>query len=79
MRGTLKRGRMANAMGQPFDFLLLGHWHTLNFLPNTIINGSLKGFDEFAMSLSITPEPAAQALWLTTETHGRTILLPVYA
>ena len=77
-RGTLKRGRMAAAMGAPFDMLLLGHWHTLTWGANFIINGSLKGFDEYAMTLSVTPEPAAQALWLTTENHGRTIQLPVY-
>lgn len=77
-RGALKRGRMATAMGSPFDMLLLGHWHTLTWGANFIINGSLKGFDEYAMTLSVTPEPAAQALWLTTETHGRTIQLPVY-
>lgn len=77
-RGTLKRSRMAAAMHQPFDHLLLGHWHTLLWGANQITNGSLKGFDEFAMSLSITPEPPAQALWLTTE-KGRTIQMPVYA
>jgi hypothetical protein len=78
-RGTLKRSRMAQAMQTPFDVLLLGHWHTLIWGSNYVVNGTLKGFDEFAMSLSITPEPPAQALWLTTERHGRTILLPVYA
>jgi hypothetical protein len=78
-RGNMKRSRMAAAMSQPYDHLLLGHWHTLLWGSNQITNGSLKGFDEFAMSLSITPEPPAQALWLTTERHGRTIQMPVYA
>lgn len=78
-RGALKRGRMATAMGSPFDYLLLGHWHTLTWGANFIINGSTKGFDEYAMSLSITPEPPSQALWLTTEGHGRTIQLPIYS
>jgi hypothetical protein len=78
-RGAMKRGRMADAMGQPFDYLLIGHWHTLTIGANFIINGSTKGFDEYAMSLSVTPEPPAQALWLTTEKHGRTIFMPVYA
>lgn len=78
-RGTLKRSRMAAAMHRPFDHLLLGHWHTLLWGANQITNGSLKGFDEFAMSLSITPEAPAQALWLTNEKHGRTIQMPVYA
>jgi hypothetical protein len=78
-RGTIKRGRMALSMGSPFDLLLLGHWHTLIWGANFIVNGTLKGFDEYAMTLSATPEPPAQALWLTTERHGRTIQLPVYA
>lgn len=78
-RGNIKRGRMAAAMHQPYQCLLLGHWHTLTWGSGFIVNSSLKGFDEFAMSLSITPEPPAQALWLTTEQHGRTIQLPVYA
>lgn len=78
-RGALKRGRMAAAMGAPFDCLLLGHWHTLIWGANYVVNGTLKGFDEFAMSLSITPEPPSQALWMTSEKHGRTIHLPVYA
>lgn len=78
-RGALKRGRMAAAMHRPFDYLVMGHWHTLIWGSNLVVNGSLKGFDEFAMSLSITPEPPAQALWLTNEKQGRTILLPVYA
>lgn len=78
-RGALKRGRMAGAMGMPFDIMLLGHWHTLTWGSNFIINGTTKGFDEFAMSLSITPEPPSQALWITNERHGRTIQLPVYA
>lgn len=78
-RGTLKRANMAAAMGSPYDYLLLGHWHTLLWGANQITNGSLKGFDEYAMTMSITPEPPAQALWLTNEQHGRTIQMPVYA
>lgn len=78
-RGALKRSRMAESMNSPFEFLLLGHWHTLLWGANYVVNGSLKGFDEYAMSLSASPEPPAQALWLTTEKHGRTIQMPVYA
>jgi hypothetical protein len=78
-RGTVKRRGMAAAMHQPFDHLLMGHWHTLLWGARQITNGSLKGFDEFAMSFSAEPEPPQQALWLTTERHGRTIQMPVYA
>lgn len=78
-RGTLKRSKMAATMNQPFDHLLLGHFHTLLWGANQITNGSLIGFSEFGMSLSFAPEPPAQALWLTNEKHGRTIQMPVLA
>jgi hypothetical protein len=78
-RGTLKRSRMAAEMGAPYDFLCLGHFHTLLWGSNFIANGSLIGFSEYGMSWSFAPEPPAQALWLTNEKHGRTIQLPVFA
>lgn len=78
-RGTLKRGQMAAAMGQPFDILCMGHWHTLRWGQRWIMNGSLIGFNEFAMSFNADPEPPQQALWLTAPGKGVTIQMPVFA
>jgi hypothetical protein len=78
-RGTIKRSVMAAAMGQPFDVLLLGHWHMLRWGRRFVVNGTLKGFDEFVQTFSGEPEPPQQALWLTSEGKGITIQMPVFA
>ena len=65
------------------DFcLVMGHWHQLIMAPGQglIVNGSLKGADEFAaMVLNAPPERAQQAAWLTTPEHGPTMQVPIFA
>jgi hypothetical protein len=71
-----KRQRQA-AVGQPYDLLALGHWHTLTLGPSWIVNGSLVGYDEYAYVSNFGFEPPAQALWLMTPEHGKTFTAPV--
>ena len=68
MRGTQKKQRVYEAINKPFDTLIMGHWHLLNFLLsyNIIVNGSLKGYDEFAMSMAFEFQEPAQAMWITS-------------
>jgi hypothetical protein len=72
-----KRQRQA-AVQQPYDLMVLGHWHTLTFGPSWIVNGSLKGYDEYAYTSNFGFEQAAQALWLMTPEHGKTFTAPIY-
>lgn len=81
-RGDLKKRSMA--MGLPgddeeYDTLVLGHFHQLHMLHSRIINGSLKGYDEYALSCSFGWEPAQQALWLTHRDYGPNHYMPVFA
>ena len=62
-----------------YDVLLFGHWHILWPTPGFISNGSIKGFDEYAMSKGYPCEEPKQALWLTHPTHGVTINAPIKA
>jgi hypothetical protein len=71
-----KRQRQA-AVNQPFDLLAMGHWHNLIFGPSFIVNGSLKGYDEFAAINNFGFEPPAQALFLMTPEHGKTWTAPI--
>ena len=48
MRGKFKVGRSEAEIGRPFDTLLIGHWHQALMLKGVIVNGALKGFDEYA-------------------------------
>ena len=61
-----------------YDTMLLGHWHQLIQLERLIVNGSLKGYDEYAYSNNFGFEPPRQALWLTHPDHGLTFSMPVY-
>ena len=71
-----KRARQA-ATNQPYDLLVMGHWHQLTWGPSFIINGSLKGYDEYAYTSNFGFEPPQQALWLMTPEHGRTWTAPI--
>ena len=79
LRGDVKIRNSNGQMGQPFDTLLMGHWHQLLPLwPRVCVNGSLKGYDEFAkLALRATPEEPQQALWFTHPERGITCSWPV--
>lgn len=63
-----------------FDSLVCGHWHQLVMAPTAglIVNGSLKGFDEYAAVSNFVPERAQQAMWLTAPNQGVTFAAPVF-
>lgn len=77
LRGTFKTANAASAMGEPFDTILMGHWHQYIALRGLIVNGSLKGFDEFAKAMRFRPDTPEQALWFTHPQHGITCSWPV--
>jgi hypothetical protein len=57
-------------LGQRFDHLLIGHWHFSAMLPGVIVNGTLKGYDEFAAHvLRAKPAPPSQSMFFV---HPRT-------
>jgi len=72
-----KRSRNAQ-IDMEYDTMLLGHWHQLIQLERLIVNGSLKGYDEYAYANNFGFEPPRQALWLTHPDHGLTFSMPVY-
>lgn len=80
IRGDARKRITASMMpGQPeqYDTLLCGHFHQLVMLPRLIINGSGKGYDEFALQIGATWEPPQQALWTVHPKHGITWYMPV--
>lgn len=77
VRGDLRKRTRQSQVKQEYDTLVIGHWHQLCQMPSRIINGSLKGYDEFAWSCNFPFEEPQQALWITHPTHGITIQMPV--
>ena len=70
--------KRAMAIDQPYDILLLGHWHQLMDVKGMRINGSGKGYDEWAMSMGFDWELPAQDLWVTHPDHFTTAEWPIY-
>jgi hypothetical protein len=61
------------------DYLTIGHFHQYGAVESIIVNGSLKGYDEYALGIGCKPEPAQQALWFTHPAYGITTHMPVIA
>lgn len=79
MRGTIKVGRSEAQIGRDFDTIVMGHWHQYLTLPGIIVNGALKGYDEFArLALRAPYQRPIQSLWFTHPKHGITAQWPLY-
>ena len=62
-----------------FDIALIGHWHQLLYGQGIYVNGSLKGWDEFALGHGFGFERPQQMLFVVTPENGVTIKTQVYA
>jgi hypothetical protein len=77
MRLDARKSQRQAAVNRPYDLMVMGHWHQLVFGPKFIVNGSLKGYDEYAFTSNFGFEAPQQALWLMTPEHGKTWTAPV--
>lgn len=77
-RGAKKKAARNVETDHSFDVMLLGHWHQYIHLNRFIVNGALKGYDEYAYANNFDVEPAQQALWVTHPEHGITFRMPVF-
>lgn len=77
MRLDARKRQKQAAVNRPYDLLVMGHWHSLVFGPSFVVNGSIKGFDEFAAISNFGFEEPAQALFLMTPEHGKSWTAPI--
>lgn len=78
IRGDHKKRSRNAQIDMDYDCMLLGHFHQYVHHGRFIINGSLKGMDEYAWANNFGFEPPQQALWLTHPKHGQTFRMPIY-
>lgn len=69
-RGDAKKRQRQSAIDQPYDVMVMGHWHQLVWGGQFIVNGSNKGLDEYAFINNFGFEDPQQAMWLVTPEHG---------
>lgn len=78
MRLYEKKLKAYAGRGKGFDYLIMGHWHQFIDAGPIIVNGSSKGYDEFAHNLNFRPEPPQQAFWLTDPEKGKIFSGPLF-
>jgi predicted phosphodiesterase len=76
-RGTQKKLARNQAVNQDFDLAIMGHWHQYIHTERIIVNGSMKGYDEYASQGNFGFEPPRQAMWITHPKYGVTWRMPV--
>ena len=86
----IMRLRARKSQRYQFETLVIGHWHQYVCAPGwpgadgdgggagIIVNGSLKGFDEYASTKSFAPERAQQAFWTVSPKTGVGFSAPIY-
>jgi hypothetical protein len=57
---------------------VFGHWHQEIDGGNFISNGSLIGYNAFALEIKASPEPPQQTCFFIEKTRGKTIVCPVF-
>ncbi len=77
-RGHAKRSQRQLAIGRPFDLLAMGHFHSYLWGRGFLVNGSMKGLDEYAYQGNFDVEKPQQALWFTVPEKGVTFQAPVF-
>lgn len=55
-----------------------GHWHQYIDTGRIVVNGSVIGFNAYAMAIKATPEPAQQAFYLLDSKRGKTCKSPIW-
>jgi hypothetical protein len=76
-RGNQKKQARNQAVDMEYDLMICGHWHSYIHLERLIVNGSMKGYDEYAYQGNFGFEPPRQGLWVTHPRYGITYRMPV--
>lgn len=77
MLGRSRKQQRQTSVKKPFDVMMLGHFHQYIHTDQIIVNGSMKGYDEYAASMNFPFERPQQALWINHPEHGMTMRMPV--
>lgn len=77
--GNARKLKAYTGMGKSYDWLVMGHWHQLTLgIQGMIVNGALKGYDEYAAISNFPFESPQQAFWLVQPKWGVTGRWPIH-
>lgn len=72
LKWLLRRHQQYSDTSSDFDYALIGHWHQSLAGPDFFVNGSGKGYDEYAKQGGFTWERPKQHLFIVTPERGVT-------
>jgi hypothetical protein len=78
MLGKHRTESQYKALGRTFNYMYIGHFHQHIEAKGLIVNGTMKGLDEFAFTKRYLPERPSQAMWITTPENGLTFSMPIF-
>ena len=78
MRLRARKAQRHMAINQPFDTIWMGHWHQYISTPSLVVNGSMKGYDEYAAINNFQYEVPVQALAVVTPQHNISWQCPIF-
>lgn len=78
MRLRARKAQRYLATGDNFKTMWCGHWHQLVQTPGLIVNGSLKGADEYSFINNFGYEQPQQAFAIITPENGITMQAPIF-
>lgn len=78
MRLRARKAQRYLAVGANFQTLWLGHWHQYISTPSLVVNGSLKGVDEYSFTNNFGYEVPQQALAIVAPEKGIVVHAPVF-
>lgn len=64
--------------GNKADLDVFGHWHQMIASDRFIVNGSIIGYNGYAVSIKAGYEPPRQAFFLINSKYGKTITCPIF-
>ena len=79
LKWLLRRHDQYRDTSTDFDYALIGHWHQTLTGQDFFVNGSLKGYDEYAKQGGFKFERPQQTLFVVTPERGIVQRLPVHA
>lgn len=79
LKWLLRRHQLYSDTKHDFDYALIGHWHQMLWGKDFFVNGSLKGYDEYAKGAGFGFEIPQQQLFLVTPERGIAQRLSVHA
>lgn len=77
MLGRARKQQKAQAINMNFDIMMLGHFHQYIHTNQLIVNGSIKGYDEFANEFNFSFERPQQALFVNHPDNGMVLRTPI--